>query len=626
MATAHKITEDPFADTLKQILVELISLREKIQVHTSQSLQKYQQHFHSGLFSKSAFNLAHYLALRQFDFRLLHERLVNAGIPSLGYAEVSVLATLDSLIDLLSRATCIGYQPKKNPHKFGHSSGQQLLDQHCTNLLGSFHDHAKARVMVTLGSEAAWNYALIINLLKKGMTCARINCIHDDSKVWQGIIGNVRKAETETGQTCRIMMELAGHKIRTGAIALEAPVHHVKVKKDRAGKTIASGYLILTVDLKNAPTETSLFRIPIFKDLHKKLAPGMFLGFIDNQEKQRYLKVEKALSCNDWLVSCEKSAYLVSGSPLRLLTSEKLENKNTRAAYKLGKFDGEPLVIRLKKDDLLLLTANHFLGKPAEYSATGVLVQPAHIGCTLSKVLTKLEVGHPVWIDSGKLGAVVENINDQGALLRITVAKHGGIKIHSDKSIIFPETELGLPPLSKKDLTDLDFVCEYADMVCSSSTETLAEMECLMSELEKRKASKLPIIARIETKKAVKNLPDVLLGTIGRHSLGIMNAWSEPDMVLDGARLPGIQEEILGLCEAAHVPVISATQVSEAIAKKGMRSIPEFSDMAIAARADCIMLNKGSYVLEAIDALVNVMTRINEYQKGRFSGLTAFEW
>ena len=516
-------------------------------------------------------------------------------------------------------------QTNKIHNEYGFIHGQQLLDQHKMELFGSFHEHSNAHVMVTLGAESCWNYDLVNALLKKGMTCARINCAHDNSAVWQGIIKNIRRAEIEIGRPCRILIDLAGHKIRTGNVSLEPPIYHIKAKKDRTGKTIAAGYLVLTIDSKDSSTNNSLFRISIPKELHKKLAPGMFLGFIDSQEKQRYLKIEKALSSTDWLVSCDKSAYLVSACNLRLLTDEKKDNKK-EIAYRLGKFDGEPVDIRLAKDELLLLTEEHFLGKPAEYSASGVLVRPAHIGCTLSKAISKLKVGQPVWIDDGKLGAVVEKVTDQGALLRITVAKQGGVRIQKDKGINFPETDLDLPPLSKKDMTDLDFVCANADMVGFSFVETLSDMECLMEELKKRNASELPIIAKVETNKAVKNLPDIILGTIGRHNLGIMIARGDLSVELGSARLAEIQEEILWLCEAAHVPVIWATQVLESIAKKGVRSRPEFTDAAMAVRAECVMLNKGPYILDAIEALVNVMIRMHEHQRKKFSRLRALQW
>jgi pyruvate kinase len=140
------------------------------------------------------------------------------------------------------------------------------------------------------------------------------------------------------------------------------------------------------------------------------------------------------------------------------------------------------------------------------------------------------------------------------------VAKPGGVRIQSDKGINFPETDLDLPALSEKDLTDLEFVCVHADLVGFSFVETLADMECLMAELVKRNASELPIIAKIETNRAVKNLPDIILGTIGLYNLGIMIARGDLAVELGSARLAEIQEELLWLCEAAHVPIIWATQ------------------------------------------------------------------
>lgn len=200
------------------------------------------------------------------------------------------------------------------------------------------------------------------------------------------------------------------------------------------------------------------------------------------------------------------------------------------------------------------------------------------------------------------------------------------MRIQSDKGINFPDTQLGLSPLSEKDLADLDFACTHADLIGFSFVETLADMDYLMAELAKRNATELPIIAKIETNTALKNLPDIILGTIGRHSLGIMIARGDLAVELGSARLAEVQEELLWLCEAAHVPVIWATQVLESIAKKGVRSRPEFTDAAMAVRAECVMLNKGPYILDAIEALVNVMIRMQEHQRKKFSRLRALHW
>ena len=57
-------------------------------------------------------------------------------------------------------------------------------------------------------------------------------------------------------------------------------------------------------------------------------------------------------------------------------------------------------------------------------------------------------------------------------------------------------------------------------------------------------------------------------------------------------RLAELQEEILWLSQAAHVPVIWATQVLESLSKLGIPSRAEVSDAVMAGRAECVMLNK----------------------------------
>ena len=79
-------------------------------------------------------------------------------------------------------------------------------------------------------------------------------------------------------------------------------------------------------------------------------------------------------------------------------------------------------------------------------------------------------------------------------------------------------------------------------------------------------------------------------------------------------RLAEVQEEILWLCEAAHVPVIWATQVLETLAKQGLPSRAEVTDAAMAHRAECVMLNKGPYVVQAVQALDDILRRMHGHQ------------
>jgi len=86
-----------------------------------------------------------------------------------------------------------------------------------------------------------------------------------------------------------------------------------------------------------------------------------------------------------------------------------------------------------------------------------------------------------------------------------------------------------------------------------------------------------------------------------------------------------IQEEILWLCEAAHVPVVWATQVLETLAKKGIHSRPEITDVAMSVRAECVMLNKGPYIGDAVMLLDDILQRMQEHQYKKSSRLRALQ-
>jgi len=62
---------------------------------------------------------------------------------------------------------------------------------------------------------------------------------------------------------------------------------------------------------------------------------------------------------------------------------------------------------------------------------------------------------------------------------------------------------------------------------------------------------------------------------------GVMIARGDLAVECGFERLAEVQEEILWICEAAHTPVVRATQVLESLAKKGMPSRAEVTDTAM---------------------------------------------
>ena len=80
------------------------------------------------------------------------------------------------------------------------------------------------------------------------------------------------------------------------------------------------------------------------------------------------------------------------------------------------------------------------------------------------------------------------------------------------------------------------------------------------------------VVLKIETRRAFERLPQLLLIAMRRQRVGVMIARGDLAVEVGYERLAELQEEILWLCEAAHVPVIWATQVLEQLAKSGLPS------------------------------------------------------
>jgi pyruvate kinase len=52
----------------------------------------------------------------------------------------------------------------------------------------------------------------------------------------------------------------------------------------------------------------------------------------------------------------------------------------------------------------------------------------------------------------------------------------------------------------------------------------------------------------------------------------------------------------------------------EGLSKNGIYSRAEISDAAMSGRAECVMLNKGVFIVEAVQTLDNILTRMQPHQ------------
>jgi pyruvate kinase len=488
--------------TPQGLLSTLQSLRQTVESEGKAIFDEWNPHIQRTAFIDSAVNLAEYLALRRHDLRLLQAALMPWGLSSLGRIEGRVMPNLDAVIATLE-VICGSKSDRhfqRPPVEF-FFEGDRLLQQHTEELFGVSSPHRRVRIMVTLDTEAATNYELVRSFIQRGANCMRINCAHDTPEIWQGAIDNIRRAERETGTSCKIMMDLGGPKIRTGAVL--AP-HHKK---------------------------------------------------------------------------------------------------------------------RVFKGDRIVLSRRVL--ESASDPAKSTHVKQFQTSCTIPSILDLLAVDTPVFIDDGKIQARVIDTQypisheQPGLLLEVVNTSPKGVKLKPEKGMNFPDTVLDLSPLTEQDLTDLDFVAVHADIVGYSFVQRSTDIELLQQELDKRCENRLSppaIVAKIETAIAVTHLPELIVYAAGKGSFGVMIARGDLAVQIGYQRLTEIQEEMLWICEAAHIPVIWATQVLENLVKDGIPSRGEMSDVAMSERAECVMLNKGPFIAEAIGILDDVLTRMEAHQ------------
>ena len=252
---------------------------------------------------------------------------------------------------------------------------------------------------------------------------------------------------------------------------------------------------------------------------------------------------------------------------------------------------------------------------------------PFQAQCLPVEILPQLAVGTLLSIDEGRIRARVESVGDAGVVARVTQTPPEGAKLKSDKGLNFPGTVLGIPALTDKDRADLDVVISNADLIGYSFVQNESDVESLWREVEVRLARTgrpAPgLILKIETEQAVHNMPGLIVAAAGRTTVGVMIARGDLAVEVGFQRLAELQEELLWLAEAACTPVIWATQVLDTLVKKGNPSRAEMSDVVMAQRAECVMLNKGEFLPEALTIVDDVFRRMQGHQHKKTSRLRA---
>lgn len=477
-------TNDP-----KELLKKITSLRDEIKEEGQAIYDSWESQIERKGFKGSALNLSHYLALRTRDITQLQTDLIPWGLSSLGRLESKTLVTLESVIATLHDV--IGEQVKDYPHPNpdDFDVGRRRLQKNTKKLYGKKPKNRTTRIMVTMPNEAIDDKEFVRDLIEKGMNVARINCAHNEADEWLQTIQNIRNAAEEVDTDVRILMDIAGPKIRT-----------------------------------------------------------------------------------DWVYSYVSKPKVKAGDFIRL----------TRDYESLPEND-------------------------VNFTA----------GCAIDEIYEQIEVGQAVLYDDGQIESEVTEVSDDAILLKVNKTKGKSVRVKAEKGLNFPNNNLVFTSLNEKDKKDIAFACEHADIIGCSFVNSGNDVQLIQEEIQKNmgsKAKQMALMAKIETVRATRNLPEIIFTAASKNPFSVMIARGDLAAESGYIDLAGFQQEIMWISEAGDIPVVWATEVLDTLVSDGIPTRSEVTDAAEGTRADCIMLNKGDFIGDGVEMLNRIIERMEPLQ------------
>jgi pyruvate kinase len=552
----------------------------------------------------SAGNLRHYLALREHDLGELHRALQAYGLTGLAGLESAVLPRLDAMLAALHTP---GYAPAAPP------SDPDLLDPRTDALLGPRPAQRRTRFMVTLPTETASDYMAVHQLISAGMDIARINCSHDCDASWAGMVRNLRDAARASGRPCRIQMDISGPKLRTGPMQALPPVIRIRPGRDRMGRVVRAARIWLTTESTSAGERHSAdASLQVDAAWLNACAEGDKIRIKDARGSARRWRIRRKVSGGCW-AECNKTTYIAEDTELHLKSGPATCVANIPATESR---------VRVHSGDTLIMSGTDPTGHGELRDDAGRLLDPGRVIVDLPALYRDARPGETVCFDDGRISGIIDRVGDGKLEIRVTHTRREREFLGSGRGVNVPRTHLNLPALSDEDRADLAFVAEHADLVGLSFVNGPADVRQLREELERLGRRDIGVVLKIETRRGIENLPDILLEALRFEACGVMIARGDLAVECGFERLAALQDYILALCEAAQLPVVWATQVMESLAKRGHPTRAEVTDAAAGQAAECLMLNKGPHIVEAL-TMLDTIVRDAERRRSKGDALAA---
>jgi pyruvate kinase len=567
-------------------------------------------------------NFLHYLSLRGHDVRKLQHELADLGLSSLGRSEGYVMGNIKAILKRIEDTMGDSIQreePSESEAMSWHHS-EQILHKNTQMILGPRPSHRHVYIMVTAPESSTMGEDWIDRSLSMGMNILRINAAHESLAGIKNLIQKARQKALEHRVSLKILVDIPGPKMRTRAPQEGAQVLRLKPTRNIFGEVLVPASAHLHTDDRSYCLDPNQNKI-LLEHTPQDLGPKDLITFQDARGRKRSLRV--AEKTNDhpevFRVTSEKTIYLRPQTQVTLPGAK--GRKIPPSAF--------PVVLthhhRVPWSQTITLGQRFcILSDPGENLIKSQMKNPKGLSTELSTedsilpwiyvppvIMKSLRKSDKIMFDDGKIVTTVVEIAENCATLQVEQASKGVARLRGEMGINVPDKELDIPAVSPSDLVLIEGIKEDADLLGLSFVRSAADIESYRQALG---ATKIPFVIKVETQSGFRHLPEIMLSALSDRLIAVMIARGDLAVECGFERLAEVQEEILWFCEAAHVPVVWATQVLETLAKTGIPTRAEITDAAMSVRAECVMLNKGPFIHEAIKSLDSILMRMETHQ------------
>jgi len=250
--------------------------------------------------------------------------------------------------------------------------------------------------------------------------------------------------------------------------------------------------------------------------------------------------------------------------------------------------------ISLKNNSIVEITSKNILGTAEKFSIN------------VKTLYQDTKVGDRIILNDGYQELKITKKNPKSKTIFAKVIAGGKIKDRRGAS--FPDSNLSLSSLTKKDKEDIDwFATKFKpDFIAFSFVKTAKDVKELKNILKKKNLNPM-IIAKMETAEGIRNF-DEILNLVD----GIMVARGDLGVEFPAEELPFLQKMMIKKANQAGKPVITATQMLESMIQNPVPTRAEVTDIAnaILDGTDAVMLSAETSVGKYPFKAVEIMSRV----------------